>query len=284
MGLGLMRFPAHWAMGRHGPAMAWGWSDVSPADARAQADARARRIADALRMGRRPGRVAGYYPDRPMREPVLRELTDAAGATLAVISRNAYGAEVLNASDALFADVDLPPPRRLGLLDRLFGRATPDPGAPAPEELAALGRARSWVEAHPGWSWRVYRTAAGLRLLATHRTFDPADPMVAAAFAHLGVDPLYRRLCQAQSCFRARLTPKPWRVGIPTAPPTWPWTRPEDERTFAAWDRTYREASAARAGCSRVETIGPAVIPSDMAELVALHDAVCKVGSYLPLA
>ncbi len=284
MGLGFMRFPAHWALGRHGPALAWGWSDVSPADARAQADARARRIADGLRMGRRPERADGYYPDRPMREPVLRELTDAEGATLAVISRNAYGAEVLNASDALFADVDLPAPRRPGLLARLLGRADPGPGVPAPEALAAIARARSWVEAHPGWSWRVYRTAAGLRLLATHRTFDPADPMVAAAFEHLGVDPLYRRLCQAQSCFRARLTPKPWRVGIPTAPPTWPWIRPEDGRVFAAWDRAYREASASCATCALVEVIGPGVIAPDMVELVALHDAACKVGSDLPLA
>lgn len=279
-----MRFPAHWALGRHGPAMAWGWSDVSPADARAQADDRARRIADVLRLGRRPPRADGYYADRPMREPVLRELTDPSGATLAVVSRNAYGAEVLNASDALFADVDLPPPRRPGLLARLLGAPSPKAGAPNPAEVAARARARSWAETHPGWSWRVYRTAAGLRLLATHRTFDPADPVVAAAFAHLGVDPLYRRLCQAQACFRARLTPKPWRVGIPTAPPSWPWVAPGDEPAFVAWDRAYREASSGHAACALLEVIGPAAIAPELVDLVALHDAACGVGSGRPLA
>lgn len=264
--------------------MAWGWSDVSPADARAQADARARRIADVLRLGQRPPRAGGYYADRPMREPVLRELTDASGATVAVVSRNAYGAEVLNAADALFADVDLPPTRRPGLLARLFGAHVPAPGEPNPAEAVALARARSWAAAHPGWSWRVYRTAAGLRLLATHRTFDPADPLVAAAFAHLGVDPLYRRLCQAQACFRARLTPKPWRVGIRVAPPSWPWASSGDERAFVAWDRAYREAVSGHAACALVEVVGPAVIAPELVELVALHDAACGVGSGRPLA
>ena len=45
---------------------------------------------------------------------------------MGVITRNRYGAEVLNTDAVLIADIDLPEPVRLpgqGLLGRLFGRS-----------------------------------------------------------------------------------------------------------------------------------------------------------------
>lgn len=279
-----MRFPAFWSRAKSGPATAWGWSDDSPEAARAMAAERAAALAARLRADQRPPRRAGYYPDRPFREPVIRELAGAEGTVAALVTRNAYGAEILNASDALFADIDLPPPRRPGFLARLFGAQEPARGAPTPDEAAALARATAWAEAHPGWSWRAYRTAAGLRLLATHVTFDPADPVVGQAFAALGVDPLYRRLCSAQRCFRARLTPKPWRMGIRRLPPAWPWAGSSEERAFIAWDRDYRSAANRHATCELVGVIGSRDIPPALRELVGLHDAACRVGSGLPLA
>jgi len=279
-----MRFPAFWALGRHGPASAWGWSDASLAEARELGDRRAKSLSDLLRRGDRPPRRGEYYPDRPLREPVLRELADADGAVGAVVSRNAYGAEILNAADALFVDVDLPPPRRPGLLARLLGAKAPAPGSPSPAEEAVLAQARAWARSHPGWGWRAYRTAAGLRLLATHAPFDPADPLVAAAFEALGADPLYRRLCSAQRCFRARLTPKPWRVGIRDEPPRWPWAGPGEERAFIAWDRAYRVAAGRHAACELAAVIGSTEVHPALRDLLALHDAACRVGSGLPLA
>lgn len=284
MGLARMRFPPFWSRATHGPAIVWGWSDNSPEEARASAAEKARLLAERLRRGERPPVRGGYYPDRPLREPVIRELPGDGGTVAALVTRNAYGAEILNASDALFADVDLPEPRPPGFLARLFGARQPGPGAPSAAESAALARAEAWVGEHPGWSWRVYRTARGLRLLATHRTFDPADPLVAEAFAQLDVDPLYRRLCLAQRCFRARLTPKPWRIGIRSEPPAWPWSGPAEERAFIAWDRAYRAASAGHATCDLVRVIGPAEIHPDLRGLVALHDASCRTRSGLPLA
>lgn len=279
-----MRFPSFWARATHGPATVWGWSDTSPEEARASAAEKAQRLADRLRRGERPAAQWGYYPDRPLREPVIRELAGPDGTVAALVTRNAYGAEILNAADALFADIDLPEPRPPGFLARLLGARPPAPGEPTPAESAALARATAWVAAHPGWSWRAYRTARGLRLLATHRVFDPAEPVVAEVFAHLDVDPLYRRLCLAQRCFRARLTPKPWRIGIATAPPAWPWSGSAEERTFIAWDRAYRAAATRYATCELVRVIAPSEIHADLRGLVAAHDAACRIGSGLPLA
>ena len=166
-----MRFPTFWARATHGPATVWGWSDASPEDARASAAEKARRLADRLRQGERPPACRGYYPDRPLREPVIRELPGEGDTVAALVTRNAYGAEILNASDALFVDIDLPETRRPGFLARLLGARQPAAGEPPPGEAAALARAADWAAAHPGWSWRVYRTARGLRLLATHRAF-----------------------------------------------------------------------------------------------------------------
>lgn len=278
-----MRFPRFWSLGRFGPGFAWGWSDVSQAEADALAARRAEQVADALRAGKLWGRAGEYYPERPIREAVLRELGPA-DAPAAILSRNAYGAEVLNAARALFVDVDLPPARRPGLLARLIGARLPQPGQPAPAEAAALAAAEDWARAHAGWSWRVYRTAAGLRLLATHGVFDPSDPVVAAVFAALKADPLYRKLCAAQGCFRARLTPKPWRIGIRKEPPRWPWTAPGAEQAFARWDAAYRAASAGFATCELARVIGSHEIHSALREIVALHDAACGVGSGRPLA
>lgn len=278
-----MRFPRHWALARSGAGVAWGWSDVSMADAQAEASRRAAELASRLRY-QRPPRHDGYYPNRPMREEVLREVAYDGAALTVAVTRNAAGVEVLNASRALFVDVDLPPQAAPGFLARLFGAKQRTSGESSPAEVAVITRAVAWVSAHPSWGWRIYRTAAGLRLLATQALFLPEDEVAQAAFRELGADPLYVRLCRSQECFRARLTPKPWRVGIPTSPPSWPWMDASDGAGFAAWNRAYRTASARYATCALVRVVGNETVHPDLRALVALHDEVCKVGSGLPLA
>jgi hypothetical protein len=39
--------------------------------------------------------------------------------------------------------------------------------------VGVLVQAQAWNQSYPGWGWRVYRTKAGLHLLATHWLFDP---------------------------------------------------------------------------------------------------------------
>jgi len=62
--------------------------------------------------------------------------------------------------------------------------------------------------------FRVYRTFAGCRVACTSRPFAWAvDAWQAERLMRfLDADPKYAALCGKQKCYRARLTPKPWRV------------------------------------------------------------------------
>jgi hypothetical protein len=243
------------------------------------------RLAERLRSGTPPRPGDGYYASRPLREPVEGELLDADGTPRALITRNSYGCLVLNTARALFVDIDLPePPRKsAGFFAVLFGKKTEQP----PDDTAlqaALAKAADWARANAPWQWRAYRTRAGLRLLATHALFEPDAPGTDALFIALDADPLYRRLCKAQKCFRARLTPKPWRCGHHAATDRWPFADARSEQRFEKWKAAYIGASRDYATCELVATIGEAPTHQALSELVTLHDQAARVGSGLELA
>ena len=121
-----------------------------------------------------------------MREETLTELTGEDGALLAVVTRNRYGAEVLNTERALFADIDVPElaKRRrrrgggggrglLAGLRRMIVGAPPespqDLAAPSlsraepappedPDELMAAEPVCEFAQHHPELGVRLYRT------------------------------------------------------------------------------------------------------------------------------
>jgi hypothetical protein len=110
----------------------------------------------------------------------------------------------------MFVDVDAPEAKESSWLAGLFGFHEPDPNRnPDAFKGTLMSRVNDWVSRQPEWGWRVYRTAAGIRLLATHQPIAPGDAMCKTAFDAFESDPLYQKLCTTQKCFRARLTPKP---------------------------------------------------------------------------
>lgn len=294
----------------------WRGSRTSPADAQALAQEAVGRIASRIQAGQGfPERYA--YGDRPLREEVVREFPAAAAdAPDAAITRNSYGALVLNAARAFFIDVDVPreesqPSRQIpasaphplwGLVDALpvppgiksiaetfLGPRTPraaaaPPPAPADPSTGALGTLRTFLASRPDWRVRVYRTHSGLRYLVTHAPFTPADSQAQFAMTALGADPQYIRLCQVQKSFRARLTPKPWRVGLENPPTTFPYESPSDEAALRQWVARYDAASAGRATCQFIEELGGGTEHPDVAALRALHDEHTRATSNLPLA
>jgi hypothetical protein len=288
-----MHFPRYWARGQEGAIVCWRWSDSSEAEAARQAEAAARRAAAAFTRSEPVDRYG--YGERPLREPVLEEIRNPAGELTAAITCNAYGATVLSAAGAMFVDIDLPEEQETkrgpGLFARLFG---PPPrafaAAPLSEprstaEGAVMARVARWTSERPGWGWRAYRTAAGVRLLATHGCFEPDSAETAAVFEALGADPLYRRLCRAQKSFRARLSPKPWRLRRnPGRPPCWPWADERAARAFDRWHTAYAEAAREFATCALIGTIGMGDVHPDLLGLVRLHDQHARVGANLPLA
>jgi hypothetical protein len=270
-----MQFPKFWATGKSGSFSTWRWSDNSFAEARALAEEAAHHLE--MKFNANGWAAERYgYANRPLREPVLREFRDSAGQVAHVITRNSYGCEVLNSERALFVDIDLPPAPRPGLLSSLFGRSGPPEETP---ERAAIDQARRWTASRSGWNWRIYRTKAGLRLLATHALFDPADPVCQSVFNAVNADPLYRKLCETQKCFRARLTPKPWRCGVPNPPARWPFRDLQAERSFSDWDARYRPACQTKATCELLDA-GTGQVHDELKALVALHDEMTRANSH----
>lgn len=313
----------HRERGRQITVRRFGWSDLSAEDAQAVADRRAEDALDRLRAGEtlpRRERKRPYHGAEgvPIREQIVHRDGES------IVTRNAYGARCLNTPDVLFADVDfdLAPPRAAWWLVPLLGLAggvtlSLAAGTVRAGVLPALGialvvalllgplhragrrllggderlarrRVDRFIVAHPEWHLRLYRTPAGLRLLAMHGRFDPRDPAVAQFFEAVRADPQYVRMCRHQRCFRARLGPKPWRVGLKDRlrprPGVWP-VPVERLREREVWLARYEAAARGYAACRYLGSVGRQDAVDPQAEAVRrLHDDECGALQPLPLA
>lgn len=331
-----MLIPRYWSKsttqavapdGRRIPVEIWRGSLTSEAEAETLARETAERVAARIRAGEGfPDRYT--YGERDLREAVVQEFPAGAdGETETALTRNAYGAVVLNTTRACFIDVDTGAAREddggsrtsgggaaggglrpvadriLGMfgvrtegalgsvLDAVLGPSgggQPSKPVSAPPAAAgadpALAKLRRWIASHPEWAVRVYRTSAGLRYLVTHTVFAPGDPESEAAMRAMGADPDYVKLCRVRKSFRARLTPKPWRIGLPKPPHRFPFESAAEEREMADWVRRYDAASQSRAACHFVEALGSGVVHPAVEPLLRLHDEHTRATSNLPLA
>jgi hypothetical protein len=238
----------------------------------------------------RPGaRSGGYYPRVPLREPILDEsIVD--GEQAFALTRNRYGSVVLNTDRVLIADVDLP-----GLSDRPFGpgfwrrllklyEPWTDPDVQPPQVVKRLGQIEQWAAANPGLGVIVYRTRSGLRVFVTGVSEPATSADGQRILAELRTDRIYRELCRTHGTFRARLTPKPWRLPRMKAPQgRWPYADERAERRFQEWLTAYETAAAGFAVCRRLAAFGPP--PSALEDqILRLHDAHTRVSTSLPLA
>ena len=258
------------------PLVAWGWGEDEEG-ARREAQAKLERLSDRVRRGD-PFPDAYAYGSRPIREEILETLGDGAEPR-AVVTRNRYGAAVLNAARMLFLDVDLPEGGgEPGLLGKLFGGKSAD--------AAALEKLRATLDKAGKGPFRIYRTAGGFRALATGREFDPAGGEAQQLMKATETDPWFVRLCLAQKSFRARLTPKPWRMDLKPPPGEYPREDPEVEQRFQEWLAEYQQASRGYATCKFLETVGKSGMVGDAVaeDLVALHDRETRAAESLPLA
>ncbi len=211
----------------------------------------------------------GHAYEVEIYEPVLDRQGDANA-----ITRNRYGAEVLNTTELCFVDVDDFPPTLGERIRTWFG------GNMRTDEqrlLAALEDLRCCY----GADSRLYRTAEGWRVIVACEGLAPTSAKMADIFAFLHADPLYSALCAWQQCWRARLTPKPGRLGARLGR----YPRRQSSETpaegEAAWLAAYEAASEGYAVCRLVESFGkPLTHP-----LVAWHDERTRAREDgLPLA
>jgi len=147
-----------------------------------------------------------------------------------------------------------------------------------------LARLREGLQRASGGSFRIYRTAAGFRVLATDRAYDPRSAETQALMTSIGTDPAFLTLCRIQESFRARLTPKPWRCGQANPPGRHPREAPAEQADFSSWLESYDRACQPMATCRFVESVGPGWVGEEIQPILDLHDAATRANAALPLA
>lgn len=267
-----MRCYKFWARGEstdatHMPprsVTSFGFSNESLEDALAKAEARANQIAQRLASGQPLDEYE--YLNLPMREEIIEEL-DFDGKLAAVITRNGYGALILNSANVLFADVDLPAANPLGWFKSLFSKPKESPTDQLIQKIDQLCQLQS------GLGIRLYRTKAGFRALVTSETLAPTSSEAESLLVALGSDPLYVKLCHAQESFRARLTAKPWRIDLARPPHRYPFANQEQTVAFKQWLANYERKSESVAACALVGQFGNDHMPYPVELVVKVHDS-----------
>ena len=202
-----------------------------------------------------------------IREEILRELDDKT-----IITRNRYGAQVMNAENLMFLDIDKPKPAGLGgLFKKNVGTDK--------EKIFDMVRKLAESSKYSGLGFRIYETYQGARVIVTGQSFDARDSSTMAMMRDFNSDPLYAAICRKQGCFRARLTPKPHRLKLKAYKVKFP--RETVDIQFDNWLQTYEQASRGYSVCKFIEQTGAS---HGTSEAVRFHDEMTGAGLHLPLA
>lgn len=242
----------------------WGSSNESPEQAAINAEDRLRSMSDFFEGHHEKGDDYEYWTG-VVKEEILEERQDKNGEPLAIISRNGYGAAVLNTSNVVFGDIDVFAPSFVERFLQMFGRERKD-------KNYYLASIEAYQRSHPDLSFRVYETHSGLRFILTNKTYSPKDTFVDTLFSDLHVDPLYTRLCKKQECFRARLTPKPWRIGMPRPASRFPRSEQSSINEFQQWLGKYNAASANATSAKYLTSYGEHRPHDDVQTVIDIHD------------
>ncbi|NMA47039.1 MAG: hypothetical protein GX945_10810 [Lentisphaerae bacterium] len=223
--------------------------------------------------------ATGEEYQRPICEEVVKVLDEHN-----VITRNRYGALVLNSEDHVFLDIDFSAPPAT-LFSRLFsaivysGKAPADPDVLRQKTIDRVLLAVR-MSAFSYLRYRLYETKQGLRLVVGGARIPAQSVFMDELCKTFAVDERYALLCRQQNCFRARLTPKPARLRL--AYPKglrFPYEA-AGAAHMAAWVQTYNERSAKYAVCRLLTELGGA----QSSPILDIHDMLCKVDTTLPLA
>ncbi|PCJ33197.1 MAG: hypothetical protein COA90_00765 [Gammaproteobacteria bacterium] len=290
----------------------FGWSDVSELDAKVHADERLKEAEQNLDSDGDIRRIDHKVPYNgaegiPIREEIISRHQDN------VITRNSYGALCINTPNVLFADVDIQytPSYKiyllaavlliaitsvvafllsswtafiLGALATLFFTASLasrlDRSIKDDPEDLALQTIKQVAQADPSLNLRVYRTPMGFRVLVMNSIFDPRQESTIELLNSFNSDRLYTQMCKNQNCFRARVSPKPWRINIDRLKPT-PGTWPIKYKHMAnrqQWVEHYNKASEAYSSYHFIMQLGSNTVVPETEYVRELHDSYSKVN------
>lgn len=297
----------------------FGWSDLNIEEAQTHAETRVAEALEKLKSHqdvRKSDHKIPYNGSEglPIREEIIDQQNDV------IITRNSYGALCLNTPDVLFADIDFNDAlsRQLyfsglfalillcavsallfkswivlgiGILfSIMISRQTAEKLLEiqhrfiANPEQQSLALIRSFSQSHPTWHLRVYRTPKGFRVLVMHQIFDPRGEEAQLLFNALQADPNYVRMCKNQNCFRARISPKPWRIGLEALRSgVWP-VKEQSMHARKVWVDEYQMRAEEYASCKFVEQLGSQLTHPKAKHVQSIHDPYCNANLNLEIA
>jgi ribosomal protein S6E (S10) len=216
--------------------------------------------------------IQGQMPlDEDYEADIIEEIIDRLDEQN-VVTRNRYGSLVLNSDTQMFIDVDNV---ALGLWDKLFNKGK------SKKEIN-LARIRKTISKrkYSELGFIIYETFKGYRIAVTGDKLDPRSKKSKSMMKDFKADYLYRLLCRKQNCYRARLTPKPHRIGQPRLKMVYP-NRSEDEQAHhESWVKSYDDKSSNFITCKKIEQHGRVL----RNRILDYHDQVCRVGYNQKLA
>ena len=243
----------------------YGGSNVSEDEARSRAREKAEKVKRKIQGEKH---LFDEY-EAEIREEILRIIDDHSA-----ITRNRYGAQVLNAENLMILDIDKPKPS--GGLAGLFKKK--DTRSPK-EQIFDSVRQLADTPKYKGYGFRIYETFQGARVIVSGRDFDPRAAETKRIMDEFHCDPLYIRLCIRQGCYRARLTPKPHRMNMRRFKVQFP--REGEDLGFQQWLAAYERESRNFNSCRFIEQVGAS---HSLINVVQLHDEITGANFRQPLA
>lgn len=241
----------------------YGGSNISVEDARRKAQEKAEKI-------RRKIKGEKHLFDEyevEIREEILQKIDDHSA-----ITRNRYGAQVLNAEHLLILDIDKP---KSSFGDLFKKKDLAQDKLKIFEMVRKLAATPKYQE----YGFRLYETYQGARVIVLGKDFDARDHETGRMMSEFHCDRLYMTLCQKQRCFRARLTPKPHRMKMRRYKVQFP--RAGEDPEFQQWLADYERESRSYNVCKFVEQMG---MRHSVSDVVLLHDEITGANLRQPLA
>jgi hypothetical protein len=241
----------------------YGGSNLSEEDARVRAKEKAEKVKRKIKGEKH---LFDEY-EVEIREEILQIIDDHS-----IITRNRYGAQVLNAEYVLILDIDKPKTSFGNLFKRRDASQDKLKIFDMVKKLAASLR-------YQEYGFRLYETYQGARVIVLGRDFDARDRETGKLMSEFNCDRLYMTLCQKQSCFRARLTPKPYRMKMRHYKVQFP--REGEDAELQQWLSDYERESRNYSVCKFIEQLGRRQYVNTV---VQLHDQITGADFHQPLA
>ncbi|MGJ8685662.1 MAG: hypothetical protein ACSHWW_13610 [Nonlabens sp.] len=249
--------------GTQQPSTAYGGSNLSESDALQDAEFKLMKAQQIIN--------GELYKDTDYEADIMEEIIDTIDENN-IITRNRYGALVLNSKNLMFIDID----DYFKSFTDLFFRSK----LSQKELMLRKIEKTASKSAFKHLGFRVYETHKGYRVLVTNKDFDARSWESKSMMKNFNADYLYRWLCIKQNCYRARLTPKPHRIKQKRIKVIFPDRTTLQQQELTNWLNDYDQKSQDYSSCHLVKEIGNV----RMNDAIEYHDRVTNIKWPSPLA